>query len=146
MQANFVSSTLIKEVMEKRGWMELPAEGMSMYPLIYEGDRCRFVSLKDAAIKKGDIILFQDSSGNLVAHRFLCIQYSGNQVRYLFKGDTNVGCDELISEEQMIGKLVKIRKEKVTLSISHPFAKGWSTLILLFPALSSFLQLILNKK
>ena len=145
MQANSVSSTLIKEVMDKKGWMDLPAEGMSMYPLINEGNRCRFVTLKDATIEKGDIILFQNSSGQLVAHRFLCIEFCGNQVKYLFKGDTNLGCDELVSEEQMIGKLVKIRKENVTLSLSHPLAKVWSKLILQFRFISSFLQLLLNK-
>lgn len=132
--------------MDKKGWMDVPAEGMSMYPLIKEGDVCRFISLKEATVRKGDIILFQDSSGKLVAHRFLCIQFSGNVGMYLFKGDTNVGFDEPISDEQMIGKLVKISKGDVVLSLSHPIAKGWSKLILLFPVLSSFLQLILNKR
>ncbi|WP_064091673.1 signal peptidase I [Rossellomorea aquimaris] len=146
MQANSVSSTLLMEVMDKKGWMDLPAEGMSMYPLIHDGDQCRFVSLKEQSLKKGDIILFQDASGKLVAHRFLYIKFFGNRVKYLFKGDTNTICDEVISEEQMIGKLVKVRKENVTLTLDHPIAKGWSKLILLFPFISSFLQLILNKK
>ncbi|RBP03172.1 signal peptidase I [Rossellomorea aquimaris] len=132
--------------MDKKGWMDVPAEGMSMYPLIKEGDVCRFISLKEVTVRKGDIILFQDSSGKLVAHRFLCIQFSENVGMYLFKGDTNVGFDVPISDEQMIGKLVKIRKGDVVLSLSHPIAKGWSKLILLFPVLSSFLQLILNKR
>ncbi len=146
MQANLTNSSLMKEIIQKRGWIDLPADGTSMYPLIKKGNICRFVACKTSAIKKGDVILFQTKNGTLVAHRFLKSNYHLNQVEYLFKGDTNLGMDEPIKDEKIIGKLVLINKGKININMSDVYAFAWCKIILFFPISSALLRGYLNKK
>jgi signal peptidase len=145
MQVNLNASYLIKEIMRKQGWIDLPAEGTSMYPLIKKGNICRFVSCEAMKLKKGEIILFQTSSGSLVAHRFLSTEWKDKQVKYLLKGDTNFGFDEAINYDQIIGKLTSIKKAKYRLRLPSLSANIWSQMILLFPIISFFLRSYLNR-
>lgn len=145
MQANLVSTHLIQQLIRKQGWIDLPAEGTSMYPLIQQGNICRFVACEPMKLRKGEIILFQTSSGSLVAHRFLSTEGEDSQVKYLLKGDTNLGLDEAIHQIQVIGKLTSIRKGKYCLRLPSLSVNIWSGMILLFPILSVFLRAYLNR-
>jgi signal peptidase len=146
MKVKSKTTYLIKEVIQKRGWIDLPADGTSMYPLIKKGNICRFVSCKTSTMKKGDIILFQTENGTLVAHRFLKSHYNSNQVEYLFKGDTNLGLDEPIKDEKIIGRLVLINKGKMNVKVTNLYAFAWCKVILFFPILSALLRNYINKK
>jgi signal peptidase len=134
---------VMKGIIRKKGWIDIPAYGTSMFPLIKKGNICRFASCEKTRIKKGDVLLFQTQHGNLVAHRFV---ESINQEKYLFKGDTNLGKDEPVSYEKIIGKLVLIRKEKINIKSTNIFVFLWSKMIITFPMLSAFLRMYLNKK
>jgi signal peptidase len=145
MQVNLNASYLIKEIIRKQGWIDLPAEGTSMYPLIKRGNICRFVSCEAMKLKKGEIILFQNSSGSLIAHRLLSTKWKDKQVKYLLKGDTNFGLDEAIHYDQIIGKLTSIKKAKYRLRLPSLSVNVWSQMILLFPIISVILRSYLNR-
>lgn len=146
MPANLTACYLIKEVIKKQGWVELPAEGTSMYPLIKQGDICRFVPCEAMKLKKGEIILFHTLSGSLVAHRLLSVESINEQVTYLLKGDTNFGADEPVGQEQLIGKLTSIHKGKYRIKLPSLSVHVWSQMILLFPILTVFLRAYLNRR
>jgi signal peptidase len=135
MQFNEDTLYLITQVMNNRGWIDLPAQGTSMYPLIKKGDICRFISCKASSIKKGDIILYRTNSSSLVAHRFYRLKPTNQQVQYIFKGDTNLGHDEPVNQDQILGKLMT----------DFP-ADIWGQIILLLPILSKILRIYLNRK
>lgn len=145
MPAN-LTACLIKEVIRKQGWVELPAEGTSMYPLIKQGNICRFVPCEAMKLKKGEIILFHTLSGSLVAHRLLSVESINEQVTYLLKGDTNFGLDEPVGQEQLIGKLTSINKGKYRIKLPSLSVHVWSKMILLFPILTVFLRAYLNRR
>jgi signal peptidase I len=126
---------LIDQAMKKKGWIDLPAQGTSMYPLIKRGDICRFTSCEPSSIRKGDIILYRSKSGSLVAHRFYQLRHMGHEVQYIFKGDTNLGLDEPVTQDQIIGKMM-----------TNFSADIWSGIILSFPFLSKILRIYLNRK
>ncbi|WP_159434206.1 hypothetical protein [Domibacillus mangrovi] len=117
-----------------------------MYPLIRKGDICRFVPCERSMIKKGDIILFQASGGGLVAHRLLKTISNHNQVDYLFKGDTNLGLDEPVSYEKIVGKLTSIQKGKRAIEATNVSVFLWCRLILFCPFMSVLLRTYLNNK
>lgn len=146
MPANLTSCYLLKEVIRKQGWVELPAEGTSMYPLIKQGNICRFVSCEAMKLKKGEIILFHTLSGCLVAHRLLSIESIHEQVTYVLKGDTNFGADEPVGQEQLIGKLASINKGKHRIKVPSVFVHIWSRMIVAFPILSVLLRAYLNRR
>jgi signal peptidase len=146
MQFNEETLQLLAHVIEKNGWIDLPAQGTSMYPFIRRGDICRFISCEAASLQKGDIILFRTSEGCLIAHRFLQTMEIQQQTRYLFKGDTNLGRDEAVSHEQIIGKLAWIVRNKAMIHVTDITVRFWSAWILLFPFTSRVLRMYLNRK
>ncbi|WP_430509949.1 signal peptidase I [Gottfriedia solisilvae] len=143
MQANKEMISLFKDSIKKNGWLDLPAQGFSMYPLIREGNICRFIPHEPSLLKKGDIVLFYTLTGQLITHR-LCktIAENGEQF-FLFKGDSNLGFDELVREHQIIGKLVHIQGR--SLQIENFLAIVFGRLILSSPVLSRIFRMYINK-
>jgi signal peptidase I len=136
----------LKMAVEKDGFLELPAQGNSMFPLIQRGDVCRFVLSSPDSLEKGDIVLFHTEQGQLIAHRFLHRKMIQGCHQYFFKGDTNLGCDIPVKEGQLIGKLSSIKKKDRELTIEQFSSKLWGKLILSLPFLSGILRRYLNWK
>jgi len=136
----------LKSAVEKDGFLELPAQGDSMFPLIQRGDVCRFILSSPDSLEKGDIVLFHTEHGQLIAHRVLHRQMIDGSLHYILKGDSNLGCDVPVKEGQLIGKLSSIKKKERELSIEHSAAKLWGMLILSLPFLSVMLRKYLNCK
>jgi signal peptidase I len=146
MQVSQATRMLISNTIEKKGRIDLPAQGNSMFPFIREGDICRFVSCHSALLKKGDIVLFQSLNGQMVAHRLHHQKSINNEPYYVFKGDTNLGHDDPIRDDQLIGILTLIQKRKTILHVTGLTASVWSQMILATPFLSLLLRLYLNHK
>ncbi|MBT2679808.1 S24/S26 family peptidase [Bacillus sp. ISL-35] len=132
----------LKVAIEKDGFLELPADGNSMFPLIQRGDVCRFNPCSPGSLVKGDIILFHTDQGQLIAHRLI----SKEANKYLFKGDTNLGSDLPATPEQIIGKLTTIKKQRYDVSMQYSSVKLWGNLIMSLPFLSGILRKYLNWK
>jgi signal peptidase len=145
MQASRETLPFLTEVMKKHGSIDLPAEGNSMFPFIQAGDICRFVSCDPLTLKKGDIVLFQTAAGHFVAHRLHRILSAGDQPRYICKGDTNLGTDEPVGQDRILGKLDAIQTNKAIRKYEL-VAHVWSKMILTFPLLTPLLRTYLNKR
>ena len=64
---------------------------------------------------------------------------------YIFKGDTNLGIDQPVVQEQIIGKLLYIRKENPF--YMHPmFAQAFGGILSSFSYSSSILRKYINLK
>ena len=146
MQVNEKTCYVIKKMIEKRGVVELPAEGISMYPLIREGDTCLFVSCETPCIKQGEIILFQDSAGKLVTHRFITADFWQKEWMYFFKGDSNLGLDAPVKADKIIGKLIAVKKPKMTLKADSFFLRLWGNVMVRVPFVSGLIHSHLIKK
>ena len=95
-----------EEVLEKDGELIFTNVGYSMYPLIKQReDILRIV--KTDTFKKGDIILYKSNVGHYVLHRILKIKKD----KIITAGDHNYRKDQPITKEQVLGKLVSIKKK-----------------------------------
>ena len=137
---------LIKQKMASAGWIELPALGCSMFPLIQEGNKCRFHAIPLKAIKKGDILLYRSARGELIALRFCAIVEENDQLKYLCKGDTNLGHDPLIEEDQILGILYSIQTGAHNLHMTDLRVVLWRKAIIGFPILSRLINRYLARK
>lgn len=136
----------LKVAIEKDGFLELPAHGNSMFPLIKRGDVCRFVPCSPDSLMKQDIILFHNDQGQLIAHRFIGVEANNDVLHYLFKGDTNLGYDQPVTADQLIGKLTFIKKKQQEISTLDATPQLWGKLLLTLPFLSGALRKYLNWK
>lgn len=141
MQFNQDIISVLQRTIKKKGWISLPSEGNSMFPLIQQGEVCRFESFDPTTTKKGDIILFWSTGGKLVAHRVYEI---GNP--YICKGDTNIQFDEPVRLERILGKLVSIKKQNREIKLNQALVAIWSKLILTFPFICTILRVYLNSR
>jgi signal peptidase I len=132
--------TILKNVQKKNGVIELPANGNSMYPFIQKGDVCHFISCNPQQLKKGDVVLFYSKSGHLIAHRFFYSISINQEEQYHLKGDTNLGFDQPVPSDNIIGKLDKIQRNDKSKRVNNFFAILWGKIIVYLPQLSSMLQ------
>ena len=95
-----------EEVLNKDGELYFTNVGYSMYPLIKQReDILRIVKTND--VKKGDIILYKSSIDHYVLHRILKIK----KEQIVTAGDYNYFKDQPIDINQVLGKLVSIKKK-----------------------------------
>ncbi|MEI4828881.1 hypothetical protein WAX78_15420 [Bacillus sp. FJAT-53711] len=134
----------IKYLLQKQGWVDIPSSGVSMYPLIKEGDICRFIPLGSEELKKGEVVLFVSNQGQLIGHRYYENFVENGVLYYVCKGDTNISVDSPVQISQLIGKLVCIKKKKFQLNSKGFIAQLWGGIVLTFPSLPRGCKKYLN--
>ena len=95
-----------EEVLEKEGELFFTNVGFSMYPLIKQREDILHI-IKTDNYKKGDIILFKSHVDHYVLHRILKIKKD----KIITAGDYNYFKDQPITKEQILGKLISIKKK-----------------------------------
>lgn len=129
----------INYILQKKGYIEIPSRGVSMYPLIKEGDLCRFVPIQSMdELIKGDIVLYQSKQGHIVGHRFYDKIEKDSTPYYIFKGDTHLNPDSPVPESHLIGKLVRIKKRTFSIEPFGRIAQLWGCVVRLLPVLPRF--------
>ena len=119
------SQIKFEEVLEKDGELFFTNVGYSMYPLIKQREDILHI-IKTDDYKRGDIILFKSNVDHYVLHRILKIK----KEQIITAGDYNYFKDQPITREQVLGKLVTIKKKdgkEIDLSKDKKARKFWYT-------------------
>ena len=119
------SQIKFEEVLEKDGELFFTNVGYSMYPLIKEREDILHI-VKTSDYKRGDIILFKSNVEHYVLHRILKIKKD----KIITAGDYNYFKDQPITPDQVLGKLVTIKKKdgkEIDLSRDKKARKFWYT-------------------
>ena len=119
------SQIKFEEVLEKDHELFFTNVGYSMYPLIKQREDILHI-IKTDDYKRGDIILFKSNVDHYVLHRILKIKKD----QIITAGDYNYFKDQPITREQVLGKLVTIKKKdgkEIDLSKDKKARKFWYT-------------------
>ena len=95
-----------EDVLNKDNELFFTNVGYSMYPLIKEREDILHI-VKTDEFKKGDILLYKSNVDHYVLHRLLKIKKD----KYILAGDYNYFKDQPIAKEQILGKLITIKKK-----------------------------------
>lgn len=88
--------------------IRVKTDGYSMYPFIKPGAIILIEPLKEDSVPiPGEIIAWKRESG-FVVHRLVKIVKSGNDIKYITRGDSCSVEDQPVSREQIAGKVVRI--------------------------------------
>ena len=112
-----------EEVLEKDNELFFTNVGYSMYPLIKQREDILHI-VQSSIYKKGDIILFKSSVDHYVLHRIIKIK----KETIITAGDYNYFKDQPITREQVLGKLITIKKKdgkEIDLSKDKKARKFW---------------------
>ena len=119
------SQIKFEEVLEKDGELFFTNVGYSMYPLIRQREDILHI-VKTNDIKRGDIILYKSEADHYVLHRILRIKKD----QIICAGDYNYFKDKPIASNQVLGKLLTIKKidgTVIDLSKDKKARKFWYT-------------------
>ena len=86
------------------------APGRSMYPTIKEDETITVQPVSPSAVQKGDIILYRCEK-RVIAHRIVGIDKAGGgAIRFTMRGDASGASTEQLKPEQILGKVVCIKR------------------------------------
>lgn len=92
---------------EGRSNIPIPIAGGSMVPFLHNGDTA-FLALPDSPLKRGDIVLYQRSSGRYILHRIKKVRKDGSLVML---GDAQQDQELLLSQSQVRARVISVVHE-----------------------------------
>lgn len=105
----------LEEIISAGGHFTLCVSGSSMTPFLVHGrDSVRLIRCRQQDFKKGRILLFKRTSGELVLHRVKRVLSDGNLI---MNGDAQVWCEQ-ISPAQVIAAVSDVECNGKTISCS----------------------------
>ena len=113
----------------------IPVRGTSMLPLLREGDQL-LVAHGSRETRQGDIVVFQRADG-LIAHRVLRLQAQGDRLILRTKGDNALGLDPELTESELVGRVLQVRRGELTLNLDTSLWRGlgsWVAMVMLAQA------------
>lgn len=112
--------------------IQTSTQGKSMIPLIESGSTIVVNMSPHQVYKVGDIVSYLTRKGKIVVHRILYIQETttGNTV-YSCKGDNNLGIDQFIERQCIIGKIHTIIYSSHEIDLTSIWSRAWGVFIAL---------------
>ncbi len=94
------------------------ANGMSMLPLIGDGEVIIVEPLPTRRLKRGDILLYLRGRG-VVAHRLVKIEKVNDaQWRFTLRGDTSATADAPVTAAEILGRVCAVERDGHQIALS----------------------------
>jgi RimJ/RimL family protein N-acetyltransferase len=139
--AEFVELT--GQILRNGACLRFLAKGGSMCPSIKNGDILIIEPLdgKKNQARTGDVIFYQNAQNRIVVHRLIKKCFLKNRLIFITRGDASAGEGEVVSLEQITGRVKAIERNGRKIDISF----GLGRLISVFYALASPLIIRLRR-
>lgn len=113
-------------------------QGRSMYPLVLPGkDYVTVAPIKGKKIRLGDLVLYRKEAGVLVLKRVCKIDREGCYLA----GDRQTVLTGPVKRKLLVGKAIRIEKEKMNISVKNPIYRLYALLMVkLFPYRDKFIK------
>lgn len=124
-QSLFLDTTI--GLLEQGYTVRFSAPGRSMLPTIKDGETITVEPAIAASIKLGDIILYRNRTG-VIAHRVMRIEQTGKcDLRFIPRGDAMAVSDPPVDADQVLGRVVSVRRNGRNVRVSGAKAKFYRT-------------------
>ncbi|MCX5750993.1 MAG: signal peptidase I, partial [Candidatus Saganbacteria bacterium] len=91
--------------------------GGSMFPFVRWNEQIVVKKVNTDTIGIGEIILFSDKHNSKVAHRVVGVDKTNDKLIFQTKGDHNDNLDEPVTEDQVIGKVVILKRKNMLFAL-----------------------------
>jgi signal peptidase I len=113
---------MLSEEIEKRGTLSFNVASNCMAPLIRIKDKVVVEKFIPEQLVSGEIIVFNIGT-DLFTHRYILRQKRSGQIEYITKGDRCFKFDPPVIENQIIGKVIGIKRPAKQLDLSRNIYK-----------------------
>ena len=90
--------------------LSFTAHGVSMRPLLRDGDILKIEAIRDGRLRIGEIVFCRTLEGHIVVHRVVGRQLYDGKKYYLVQGDQVGNPDGLIPFEQLFGRVISVER------------------------------------
>ena len=97
---------VIEDVLSRDGEITFTPNGNSMWPLLHSGRDTVTLTKVEKPLKKYDLPLYKNSKGHFILHRVI----GKNKDGYIMRGDNLLYKEYGITDEQIIGKVVRFNR------------------------------------
>jgi len=118
---------LTTELLSQGTTVRFRPTGRSMYPSIREGELITVEPVVASDVTLGDIVLYRSERG-LIAHRVVGTSPTQSSVlspHYFLRGDSSLSCDETVTPEQILGRVIRVQRNGRSLALATRGAKMW---------------------
>jgi signal peptidase I len=106
-------NALVRQALQERGLVCICLHGDSMWPAIPAGSVVDVQRISAADIRLGDVVVWQKGP-DLIAHRVVQKVRSDAALLLRTRGDNCADCDQLLSPQQVLGRITGIRQGQDT--------------------------------
>ncbi len=99
-----------KELLKQGLSLEFPVRGISMYPVLKEGDMVRVKKIDASEIKIGDLIFAIFPPEEFIVHRVIRKRLNNQELIFITKGDAILSSSEKIHFKDVLGKVISIKR------------------------------------
>lgn len=110
---------MLKEVIERDVEIPLKTIGLSMRPFIYGGEWVVARRAGEVEICIGDVVIYQSGS-TFIAHRVIRRREEAERVYFTVKGDAHLAAEGEISAEQVVARVVALKKASRIIDLDQP--------------------------
>lgn len=101
---------LVSRLLEEGNSIRIPANGYSMFPIIYPGDTIVITPIDDpSTLQVGEVIAWKREH-DLVVHRLISMQRRDERIVFTTRGDSTLSPDQPIITETLAGRVQLIDK------------------------------------
>ena len=97
-----------------------------MHPFILDGDALVVQPIERRPPRIGEVLLCRDSTGLVLVHRLVRAHGSGAQRRLITKGDNVAGCDAPLSPDQVLGRVVAVKRGDKIVRLDGMVGRAWA--------------------
>ena len=125
-----VLASLTEEVFQKGGHFSFQVRGISMRPLLKDGDRLEVGPVQDGALSPGSLLVYRRSSEEIVVHRLMEIVRRDTTVTYRISPDSAPLCPEAVSSDQILGVVERVFRGRRELFLKRGWRGVWRRFLL----------------
>lgn len=101
---------LFGDILSRGISLRVRVTGRSMRPFLRGGETLVIRRVDAASLRRGDLILFRNGSGEPVMHRIVRRRGAFGSVVFQTKGDAALSLDEPVREDEVLGKVCRIER------------------------------------
>ena len=103
-------AALSSEILKGGNSFAFQAQGNSMRPFVLTEDILTVEPVSVISLRFGDILFCRTAESRIVVHRLMGWSNSRDGEKFLIKGDDTNEAAEQVSEEQVLGRVIQIRR------------------------------------
>jgi signal peptidase I len=125
-------SQLARQILSEGHALRFRIVGVSMWPLIRDGDLVEIQPAAPDSYRKGDILLYEQQRGVLLVHRVIAVKREDDQMSLLMQGDALRSADGLAALSQVLGRVALVDRNGRLIHLDSPFQRLLGRLLAVF--------------